>query len=107
MAFHLQGWEHCWGEEWLNEAGLPASLVWMEEAGAEGEGRAEAGAERPERAGGAEEALILHCCEDGQAQQDWPGFDPASSLALFSSSLWKISLIIKLKKIHDYCTGVL
>lgn len=96
MAFHLQGWEHCWGEEQLNEAGLPASLVWMEEAGAEGEGRAEVGAQMPERAEGAEEALILHCCEVGQAQQDWPGFDLASSLALFSSSPWKISPIIRL-----------
>lgn len=98
MAFHLQGWEHCWGEERLNEGGLPASLVWMEEAGAEGEGRTEVGAQMPERAGDAEEALILHCCEVGQAQQDWPGFDLASSLVLFSSSLCNISPIIRFKK---------
>lgn len=78
----------------------------MEEAGAEGEGRAEVGSQVPERAGGAEEAWILHCCEVGQAQQDWPGFDRASSLALFSSSLWKISPTITLKNIinvQEFC----
>lgn len=71
----------------------------MEGAGAEGEGRAGVGPQKSERAGGVEEALILHCCEVGQAQQDWPGFDLASSLALFSSSLCNISPIIRLTRI--------
>lgn len=85
-------------EERLNEAGSPASLVWMEEAGAEVAGRAEVVALMPERAGGAEEASIPRCCEVGQVQQDWPGFALASSPALFSFSLWEISPIITLKK---------
>lgn len=71
-------------------AGLSASLVWMGEGGDEGGGRAEVG---PSRAGGVREASILRCCEVGRAQQDWPGFDPASFLALFSFSLWKTSPI--------------
>ena len=65
----------------------------MEEAGAGGEGRVEVVAQMPERPGSAQEALVRHCCEVGQAPLDWPGFDLASSLALFSSSLWKISPI--------------
>lgn len=72
-------------------AGLSASLVWMEEAGDEEGGRAEVGPQMPSRAGGVGEASILRCCEVGRAQQDWPGFDPASFLALFSFSLWKTS----------------
>lgn len=89
---------------------MPASLVWMEEAGAEVGGKAGVGPQKPERAVGVGEALILRCCEVGQAQQDWPGFDPASFLALFSSSLWKISPIIKhVNKIlfYNYCPGIL
>lgn len=99
MAFYLRGWERCWGEERLSAAGLPASLAWMGEAGGEGGGRAEVGPQMPERAGGVGEALILRCCEVGRAQRDWPGFVPASSLALFFSSLWKKKIPNKIRNV--------
>lgn len=67
---YQQGWRHWQGEEQLTAAGWRASPAWVGEAGAETVegGRAGAGSQRAEGAGGEkEEAWILRCCEVGRA----------------------------------------